>query len=58
MIPHGDYRAGDLAHIEAALHGHGTLRFSRLPSGLFPVSSASDSITGSRIRQRLGPGQH
>jgi Glycosyl hydrolases family 15 len=47
LVPDGDYRAGDLARIEAALHDHGTLRFSRLASGLFSASSAGEAIAGS-----------
>src|SRR5262245_37339612 len=41
LVPEGDYRAADLDRIEAALGEHQTLAFVRLPSGLFPASSAS-----------------
>jgi len=42
LIPSGKYRAKDLTRIEGALRGNGTLTFGRLPSGLFPASSAGD----------------
>jgi phosphorylase kinase alpha/beta subunit len=41
------YTADDLAAIDAALRSHGTLRFVRLPTGLFPASSAGESIEAS-----------
>ena len=44
LVPEGNYRAADLAHIEAALSEHRTLTFVRLPSGLYSASSAGESI--------------
>jgi GH15 family glucan-1,4-alpha-glucosidase len=47
LMPRGHYRAEDLSRIETALRDHGTLTFARLPSGLFPASSAGEAIASS-----------
>lgn len=47
LVPRGGYRREDLARVESALDAHGTLSFVRLPSGLFPASSAGSSSAGS-----------
>jgi len=44
LVPDGNYRAADLARIEAALTEHQTLTFVRLSSGLYSASSAGESI--------------
>src|SRR5262249_21073492 len=44
LIPSEPYRAADLSRIESELRSHETLTFARLPSGLFPASSAGASI--------------
>jgi len=44
LVPDGNYRAHDLARVEAALSDHQTLTFVRLPSGLYSASSAGESI--------------
>ena len=44
LVPDGNYRADDLARVEAALSDHQTLTFVRLPSGLYSASSAGESI--------------
>ena len=58
LVPDGNYRADDLARVEAALSDHQTLTFVRLPSGpLFGlVGGGGDSCD--RLRERLGEGQH
>ena len=43
LVPDGNYRAHDLARVEAALSDHQTLTFVRLPSGLYSASSAGES---------------
>ena len=57
LVPDGNYRADDLARVEAALSDHQTLTFVRLPSGLYAASSAGSryAATGSRT---FGEGQH
>jgi GH15 family glucan-1,4-alpha-glucosidase len=47
LIPRGQYRAEHLTRIETELRNHGTLSFVRLPSGLFPASSAGEVIASS-----------
>jgi hypothetical protein len=47
LVPEGEYRPDDLARIRAALESHQTLTFVRLPSGLFPASSAGAAIAAS-----------
>jgi hypothetical protein len=44
LVPDGNYRADDLARVEAALSDHQKLTFVRLPSGLYSASSAGESI--------------
>ena len=44
LVPDGNYRADDLARVEATLSDHQTLAFVRLPSGLYSASSAEESI--------------
>jgi hypothetical protein len=44
LISDGNYSAQDLSRIETTLRDHGTLRFTRLPSGLFSASPAGASI--------------
>lgn len=41
------YTADDIRVLHEALRAHGTLDFVRLPSGLFPASSAGESIESS-----------
>jgi len=43
-VPDGNYRADDLARVEAALSDHQRLTFVRLPSGLYSASSAGEAI--------------
>ena len=43
LVPDGNYRADDLARVEAALSDHQTLTFVRLPSGLYSASWARES---------------
>ena len=58
LVPDGNYRAHDLARVEAALSDHQTLTFVRLPiRALFGlVGGGVDSCD--RLRERLGEGQH
>ena len=44
LVPRGPYGEEALSKLEEALGKHATLRFRPLPSGLFPASSAGQSI--------------
>lgn len=50
LVPDGNYRAADLARIEAALTGHRTLTFVRLSSGLYSASSPLDAANRPHVR--------
>ena len=58
LVPDGNYRAHDLARVEAALSDHQTLTFVSLAiRALFGlVGGGVDSCD--RLRERLGEGQH
>jgi hypothetical protein len=50
LVPEGNYRAADLARVEAALSEHEALTFVRLPSAL--RSRPTDADAGVRPESR------